>query len=139
MMLLGISISTRPTLRTRRPSFLFTTRSLLVEEKWLTFTQFRQRRFKSIVEKAGFKLENGKQVIGGMPINQDEDMKGSSISSTLTPKKPRKKAEPGSKRRKNNNGKAAKTDPEAEDEGGADCEDGKREGDEDREAAAGSA
>jgi hypothetical protein len=76
-----------------------------------------------MVEKAGFRLENGKQVTGGTPISQD----GPTTTSTTTKggcvpqasKKPRKKAEPGSssKRRKSNKGKAVVAEAEGEYEG----------------------
>jgi len=90
----------------------------------------RQRRFKSIVEKAGFKLENGKQVTGGSPLTQGataatgteatgDGGDGNGNSSVKSPKTPRKKADPGSpaKRRKSNTGKAQKLKVEKEDEG----------------------
>ena len=87
------------------------------------FAPPRQRRFKSIVEKAGFKLENGKQVNDGTPINQDATTRGNSIAKTTT--KPQNRAEPGTKRRKGNKGKAMKAEAEAEDENLADGQDGK--------------
>lgn len=96
----------------------------------------RQRRFKSIVEKAGFKLENGKQVTGGTPPTQNATAAigaaptGHGDSSQQAPKTPRKKAEPGSaaKRRKSNTGKAMKTKIGKEDEDTADEHDEKLDG-----------
>ena len=72
------------------------------------------------MEKAGFKLENGKHVTGGTPIVPDATTGGSIAQA---PKKPRQKAEPGAKRRKSNVGKALKTEAEVKDEAGAEAED----------------
>lgn len=84
----------------------------------------RQRRFKSIVEKAGFKLENGKQVTAGGPVTENVTSGASttpreSIPNTPhTPKKSPKKVEPGSstKRRKSNTGRVIQPEPEDDEE-----------------------
>lgn len=81
-------------------------------------TSKRQRRFKSTVERAGFTLENGKQVTGGTPLAKTSNSGADDDATTppKTPKRSRKTAEPGSsaaKRRKSNKKEELKEEPEA--------------------------